>query len=82
MDITKREKRNPRSTLFEKLILQENNWENDRTSLPLTAGHRGRRRRGGERPEGLPERRVREGRDGDRGIATGAVSTGVVPSRS
>jgi hypothetical protein len=76
MDITKREKRNPRSTLFEKLILKENNRENDRTSLPLTAGHHGRRRRGGERPEGLPERRVREGRGGDRGIATVAVSTG------
>jgi hypothetical protein len=62
MDITKREKRNPRSTLFEKLILKENNWENYRTSLPLTTGHRGRRRRGGERPEELPERGL--GRDG------------------
>jgi hypothetical protein len=76
MDITKREKRNPKSTLFEKLILKKNSRENDRTSLPLAVGHRGRRRRGGERPEGLPERRVREGRGGDRGITTVAVSTG------
>jgi hypothetical protein len=64
MDNTGRDKRNtdPRSTLFEWLMLQKNKEENDRTSLPLAAGHRGRRRWGGERPEGLPEMRVTEGR--------------------
>jgi hypothetical protein len=43
MDITGRKKRNPRSTLFEKLNLQKNKGENNRTSLPLAAGHRGHR---------------------------------------
>jgi hypothetical protein len=41
MDITGRKKKNPRSTLFEKLNLQKNKRENNRTSLPLAAGHRG-----------------------------------------
>jgi hypothetical protein len=64
MDTTGREKRNtnPKSTLFERLILQTNKREKIRTSLPLSAGHHGRRRRGGERPEGLPEVRIKEGR--------------------
>jgi hypothetical protein len=64
MDTTGREKRNidPRSTLFERLTLQANEREKIRTSLSLIAGHHGRRRWGGERPEGLPEVRIKEGR--------------------
>jgi hypothetical protein len=67
MDTTGSEKRNtnPKSTLFERLILQTNKREKIRTSLPLSTGHHGRRRRGGERPEGLPEVRIKEGRGGE-----------------
>jgi hypothetical protein len=70
MDTTGNEKRStdPRSTLFDRLNLQKSKGENGRTS-PLAAGHRGHRRRGGDKPEGLSKMRVKEeGRD--RGIAT------------
>jgi hypothetical protein len=64
MDTTGREKRNtdPRSTLFERLTLQANEREKIQTSLPLAAGHHGRRRWGGERPKVLSEVRIKEGR--------------------
>jgi hypothetical protein len=53
MNEIERRRRHPnrRSGLLEKLKLLENLTKSHRTSLPLTAGHRGRRRWGGERPD-------------------------------
>jgi hypothetical protein len=59
---SRKKKGKPRSTLFGFLKLQRRKTRKIRTSLPLAAGHRGRRRRGGERLEGSPEGRVKEGR--------------------
>jgi hypothetical protein len=54
MNEIERRRRHPnwRSGLLENLkLLVENLPKSHRTSLPLTAGHRGRRRWGGERPD-------------------------------
>jgi hypothetical protein len=53
MNEIERRRRHPnwRSGLLENLKLLENLSKNHRTSLPLTADHRGRRRWGGERPD-------------------------------